>query len=918
MAVRRTEAVVRCIRRLAGPRVATVPDRELVGRFVGQHDERAFEALVRRHGPMVLRLCLRIVGNQQDAEDLLQATFLILSRKAASLNRQDSVVSWLYGVAHRLALKARTQAARKRALENHAVRRRQLDPLAEISLREAQEIMDQELLRLSEKYRAPFVLCCVEGLARDEAAQQLNWPLELVKSRLGRARELLRKRLLARGLGLSGALVATVLSALPVAAAVSTALVSATVQAATQFAAGGAASSVVSGKVAALTEGVLATMLMTKLKIATAVIVAVVALGLGGGLLCFQALAPAAASAAMAGNAVTDKAVTDKAVTDKAVTDKAVTDKDRLQGAWIVASAEFGGKPAPDDMVRTLKFVFAGDKITVHGGQENANEAKDGTYTLDSRKNPKEIDIIVDGKTTEGIFTFEKDLLKFAAREIGQGRPTEFTSPAGARNIVIVFKREQARPDQGQQAETDQEMLQGLWAIVKTVEDGKEKKGIVGGVEIVGHKLVMTSALGESECTLALDTTKTPKWVDISSAKGEKTRGIYRLQGDALTLCLVPSDKARPTEFASKPGSGHTLAVLQRLPPAKNTDEEQDKTLLRRLEELRLEQTGAKKPKGKWQPRAVLREHKEIFLNVTFSPDGKTLATVSLGGTVKLWDVARHEMRMTLKTGHRGHISLAFSPDSATLASIGDDGEAKLWDVTEGKERRAWRVIPKEDAKIVAKGAIAGGVGQLAYSPDGKFLATAWNNIVKIWDVGTGKEQATLQGHSDSIRTLAYALGGKVLITGSADQTVKVWDIATATERASIPGPADGHVALSGDGRTLAMAIAQNETVTITLWDVETAKEKVTWKDVEKAGRIRLAFSRDGQTLATERVQVRLWDVASGKELAAFKRDGANPALALAFSPDNTILAAAGYEVELPSEDFTGLLSLWELRPGGK
>src|SRR5262249_12651171 len=163
---------------------------------------------VRRHGPMVLRLCLRVLRCQADAEDAFQATFLALARQAGSLRRPDSVGSWLYGAAHRLALKANTDAARRRLHEGRAPERPAADPLREISAREAQALLDQELARLPDRYRAPLVLCCLEGLARDEAARRLGWPAKTVKSRLEQARELLRTRLVARGLTLSGALAA--------------------------------------------------------------------------------------------------------------------------------------------------------------------------------------------------------------------------------------------------------------------------------------------------------------------------------------------------------------------------------------------------------------------------------------------------------------------------------------------------------------------------------------------------------------------------------------------------------------------------------------------------------------------------------------------------------------------------------------
>lgn len=207
-------------------RTDSLTDRELIERFAARRDEDAFAALVRRHGPMVLRVCRRVLHEGHDAEDVFQGAFLVLSRKAASLRRRDSVGCFLHDVAYRLALKARTQLARLRMHEKQvAVEKRAEDPLAELSVREAQAILDQELSRLPEKYRAPLVVCCLEGKTRDEAARQLGWSAKLVKSRLEQARERLHQRLTQRGLTLPATLAATLLAEQTALAALPAALV---------------------------------------------------------------------------------------------------------------------------------------------------------------------------------------------------------------------------------------------------------------------------------------------------------------------------------------------------------------------------------------------------------------------------------------------------------------------------------------------------------------------------------------------------------------------------------------------------------------------------------------------------------------------------------------------------------------------
>src|SRR5262249_31007283 len=180
-----------------------VPDNELLRRFSQQRDEEAFTALVRRHGAMVYHVCRRTLGNVHDAEDACQATFLILARRASAGKWHGSLAGWLHETAGRIALKARTSAARRRKREGPSEAGQTGSPLDEITARELQEALDAELARLPEKYHAPLVLCYLEGATRDEAARQLGWPTSTLKLRVEQGRELLRQRLLKRGLALS-------------------------------------------------------------------------------------------------------------------------------------------------------------------------------------------------------------------------------------------------------------------------------------------------------------------------------------------------------------------------------------------------------------------------------------------------------------------------------------------------------------------------------------------------------------------------------------------------------------------------------------------------------------------------------------------------------------------------------------------
>jgi RNA polymerase sigma factor (sigma-70 family) len=277
-----TSLVLSYIRKLAvGECANRISDKQLLESFIARHDDAAFRVLICRHGPMVFRLCRRLLQSEQDAEDAFQATFLVLATRPACVRRKESLGNWLYGVAHRLAWKAKTKAARRRAREGQSSPAPPPDPLTEITVREAQEIFHQELARLPEKYRAPVVLCCLEGLARDEAARQIGLPLSTLKSRLEGGRERLRARLAKRGLTLPGTLGAVLVGQQAASAALPKGLIDGTVKAATLSAAGAATTSVVSAKVAALTEGMVKSMFLAKLMPVTTLLLVVCVVGAG-------------------------------------------------------------------------------------------------------------------------------------------------------------------------------------------------------------------------------------------------------------------------------------------------------------------------------------------------------------------------------------------------------------------------------------------------------------------------------------------------------------------------------------------------------------------------------------------------------------------------------------------------------------
>jgi RNA polymerase sigma factor (sigma-70 family) len=276
---------------------AGMTDGQLLESFVSSRDEAAFAALVRRHGPMVWGVCRRVLSNHQDAEDAFQAAFLVLVRKAASVVPREMVANWLYGVAHQTALKARALAARRKGRERQVTQMPEAAAAEHDLWPDLQPLLDQELSRLSDKYRVVIVLCDLEGKTRQEAARQLGVPPGTVAGRLARARALLAKRLTRNGLTLSGGSLAAMLSQQAASAGVPAAVVSSTIHTASLLAAGQAAAvGVLSPKAAALTEGVLKAMLITRLKGIAVILVFIGMIALGSGMFTYRTMTGATAN----------------------------------------------------------------------------------------------------------------------------------------------------------------------------------------------------------------------------------------------------------------------------------------------------------------------------------------------------------------------------------------------------------------------------------------------------------------------------------------------------------------------------------------------------------------------------------------------------------------------------------------------
>ena len=371
MGHRSLHPVLHYLRRLRTPTPGCESDdAQLLGRYLGHRDEAAFTAIVRRYGAMVWGVCARRLGETPDAEDAFQATFLVLVRKAPSLRGPGSLGPWLYGVANRTALKAKGRNARQAARERTRTQDSGGEPREELNQEslwdELRPVLDEELNRLPEKYRRPLLLCYLQGLSNEEAARALGCPQGTVFSRLSRARDLLRQRLARRGVGVTGAVLVTVLTGSAATKAAPIALLEATVGVGL-LSTVGAAGLTMTPHLEDLVEGVLRSMSLKKVKLALAALLALSIAGSGAGFVTHLALAEAPQQPAPFAPAARDEAkgkavpmVPPAAAPDQPAADKAKPDApaplakeeqaERLRKwrAGLTQSRSFRGMDDPD------------------------------------------------------------------------------------------------------------------------------------------------------------------------------------------------------------------------------------------------------------------------------------------------------------------------------------------------------------------------------------------------------------------------------------------------------------------------------------------------------------------------------------------------------------------------------------------
>jgi RNA polymerase sigma factor (sigma-70 family) len=903
-------------------------DRGLLERFAASGDEAAFAVIVERHGPMLLGLCRRQLGDVHLAEDVLQATFLVLARKAGSIRRGESLAGWLCGVARRLARHARRGQAARARRELLAAERVSATPTGDPAWDELLGVLDDELQRLSERYRAPLLLCYLQGRTQDEAAHQLGWSLSTLRRRLDRGRELLRLRLNRRGATLGAALFAGVLAPSTARAALGPALR----QALLAVARPGATGAGVSPTILTLAHRGMRMQLSTKLSLCLALAVSAVLTGF------LWQTAPATQHLASPPPAVVPPAADTGGPAKPPAPGRDLFDDPLPKGAVArLGTVRFrhgawgGGLTFTPDgkglvssgggWIRRWDLATGEARVSVGNGWPNGYVQ---TYDL----------VTADGKLGYFIHydSMQRPLMdwKVSEHDLDNGKLRRNFSLDLPGPISRIGVPRWLSPDGKRCAG-----VAGEGFLVWNLTDGS----LALHLKAAEGKYQTLAFAPDNKTVLVGDDSHTIHVFDLATGKELRSFGVANVKG-VTNMALSPDGKrlvtvthgdgflrlwdvARGTEERtlefSEEGSVWTLlftpdggTVMAGIEPNKGNRN--------RSGVLRAWDAATGKPARSWT------DDPAVGWNAAVDKTGKVLATINYDGVIRLWDRATGQEMQPRPASPAGLEAVTFLADGKTMMTLGTDRALRGWSAATGQLLGPARAMLKSDGRFAA-------AGFLIEPVEGK-------DAVRLLDAATGKLLLEVPGQAAVVSPDGKGLATsdkvghiRVFDVGS-DKPLRDWVAARETDDAEAPVPTVR--GFSADGQSL---VVQGEIVVV--WNLVTGKPKTSWSllrsnvvvKLEKSGKVEkpgkggfgkkastvsyrgiraVAVSRDGSRIAfgllRERqpgpeggrsipfARIMVLETATAKLLHQADVDEEISVNSLAFSPDGKLVATGGWQ----------------------
>jgi RNA polymerase sigma factor (sigma-70 family) len=838
----------------------SVSDWELLERFIATRDESAFGGLMKRHGPMIMRLCRRILGETHAAEDAFQATFLVLARRAKAV-QAEALARWLYSVGRRVSLKMAAQRRRRELapLGNLEAVDPQPDPLQLVTVRDLLEIVEHEVARMPRPYQMPVVLCLLEGQTLEEAARRLGWTVGSVRGRLERGRNRLRTRLASRGLTLAAALTGAEMA--KAGTTVSRVLIASTARSAASYATGMGPTA--AGHAIVLADSILRWTVTAKLKLIGSLVAASLILG-GSALLGYQALVKPQKPSEASQEKKDDK---------QSAQGKKESPPQDAQGDPLPANAvaRLGNLQFRQGQVSAIHFTPDGKHLIALGHQElvvwdqPTGRRVASLPNADAGRSFSFCELSPDGKliatadlqrVEKRVQLWDRATLKLV-REFGETMSLNLRfSPNGELLAVVAYN------SKGKFYALE------LWEVAS----GKLLKTLPMNQASPGDVLF----LNEGKTVVAanrvahfwdVETGKKIREIDVNENSNTVGVACMAVSPDSQTLAVVDSVLDNQMTYANNVIRTWDLASAKERPAI---------TI---------------KPKDPANP------FRSGLSGIAFSSNGKSLIAAGADDAIHFLDPTsgKEQKRFASEAGGISGVKLA--PDGKTLAVAFWDHRIRLIDVATGKELKT--LLGHSDLLLAAQ-----------YLPGDRNIVTAGGGRdVIVWDAATGKELRKLR-HERSVCTLAVSGDRSTLAVREGDYEnthLRVWNPSTGKERALIRFPAvpsfphELPPALSFDGKTLAMATRDDKILLFDVLTGETIRETSS-RGVPIGG---MSFLPDGKQLLVwhQNQAFALIDVATGNEIAtcAFREDGSNkqppyeyPCAPAAVSADGQLIAWGG------------------------